>query len=306
MVHFPIDVVFTWGSQPPEPSKLTNIPSGECLDESLHPKRYRDLGLLPFAVRSVQENAPWVRKIVVVTNGEAPSKLPQDIPVEVVSHTDIFQYQDHLPTYNSSAIEASLGFIPDLAEHFLYFNDDMFLGAPVKPDLFYDKGGTIHLFFESRYLPVRWFKIGFEKKIHTAKKINSLNLMLETFGKKRVASLAPKWGRYPRRLHQVQVCRKSLWKEAWSHPQLQPALLETSHTPIKHRSNIEIFYLLALLALVNGKGVVCPSPREQLFYLTDSIIDMKMNFDVILEDPPTFFCLNLKQAQSPCTSHSTK
>ena len=48
---------------------------------------------------------------------------------------------DALPTFNSHAIETSLHLIPDLAEHFVYFNDDFFLGRPIRPEALFSPAG---------------------------------------------------------------------------------------------------------------------------------------------------------------------
>jgi hypothetical protein len=47
-----------------------------------------------------------------------------------------------LPTHNSQGVESQLHNIPGLAEHFLYSNDDMFIGRPLTPDMFFTPGGA--------------------------------------------------------------------------------------------------------------------------------------------------------------------
>jgi hypothetical protein len=60
-----------------------------------------------------------------------------------VTHQQIFRWPEHLPTFNSTSIESHLHRIPGLAEHFIYANDDMFLGAPVAPEDFFTSLGFI-------------------------------------------------------------------------------------------------------------------------------------------------------------------
>lgn len=48
--------------------------------------------------------------------------------------------KEALPTFNSGSIEMYLQNIPDLAEHFIYANDDMFAMNPLKPTDFFDNG----------------------------------------------------------------------------------------------------------------------------------------------------------------------
>jgi hypothetical protein len=64
----------------------------------------------------------------------------------VVSHREIFGDTGKLPTFNSHAIESRLHRIEGLSEHFLYFNDDVFLGRPVKPENFFLGSGQAKCF----------------------------------------------------------------------------------------------------------------------------------------------------------------
>src|SRR5690606_29387339 len=85
--------------------------------------RYRSRDELRWAMRSVHLFAPWVRRLHLVTAGQAPEWLDTSHEqVALVDHRDIFP-ADALPTFNSHAIESRLQHVPDLAEHFLYLND---------------------------------------------------------------------------------------------------------------------------------------------------------------------------------------
>ena len=64
----------------------------------------------------------------------------------MVPHREIFGDTGRLPTFNSQAIESRLHRIPGLAEHFLYLNDDVFLGRPVPPEMFFTPGGLTRFF----------------------------------------------------------------------------------------------------------------------------------------------------------------
>ena len=46
-------------------------------------------------------------------------------------------FQTDLPTFSSPAIETHLHKIEGLAQHFIYFNDDVMLGRPTWPSDFY-------------------------------------------------------------------------------------------------------------------------------------------------------------------------
>ena len=46
----------------------------------------------------------------------------------------------NISSFNSSVIEHFIQNIPNLSEHFLFSNDDMFLNADVAPDFFFQNG----------------------------------------------------------------------------------------------------------------------------------------------------------------------
>ena len=102
--------------------------------------RYRDWGLLPYWFRAVECFAPFVRKVHFVTWGHLPAFLNLNAPkLHIVCH-DEFIPPKYLPTFSSHTIEMNIHRIPDLAEHFVYFNDDMFLLRPFQPEDFFRDG----------------------------------------------------------------------------------------------------------------------------------------------------------------------
>ena len=136
-----IDFVILWvdGSDPEWlAEKRKYLPPAEADNDSAN--RYRDWGLLPYWFRAVEKFAPWVRKIHFVTWGHVPAFLNLDAPkLHVVRHEE-FIPKEYLPTFSSHTIEMNIHRIPDLAEHFVYFNDDMFLLRPMEPGDFFQDG----------------------------------------------------------------------------------------------------------------------------------------------------------------------
>lgn len=107
------------------------------IDESNSDNRYRDWGLLPYWFRGVEKFTPWVNKIYFVTWGHVPEFLNIDNEkLEIVSHKS-FIPKKYLPTFSSHAIELNLHRIPELSEHFVYFNDDMFIIRPMPETSFF-------------------------------------------------------------------------------------------------------------------------------------------------------------------------
>ena len=102
--------------------------------------RYRDWDNLRYWFRAVEQYAPWVRKIHFITNGQIPKWMDIHAPkLHVVKHSD-YLLPEYLPTFNSHPIELNMHRIEGLTEHFVYFNDDFFINAPIQPEDFFVNG----------------------------------------------------------------------------------------------------------------------------------------------------------------------
>ena len=136
-----IDFVILWvDGNDPEWLKEKSRFSSKDENENNAINRYRDWGLLPYWFRAVETFAPFVRKIHFVTWGHVPEFLNLDAEkLHVVRH-DEFIPAEYLPTFSSHAIEMNIHRIPDLANHFVYFNDDMFMLRPFTPEAFFVDG----------------------------------------------------------------------------------------------------------------------------------------------------------------------
>jgi hypothetical protein len=148
-----IDIVITWvdGADPAIQEKrdhfLSNAPA-PLHDNGTNPHRWVCSDELRYCLRSIANNAPWVRRVWIITDNQIPeiSDLPSSFvqKISIVDHRTIFAgYEDALPTFNSLSIETMLWRIPELSEHFLYFNDDVFLTAPVVADDFFGPNGPV-------------------------------------------------------------------------------------------------------------------------------------------------------------------
>ncbi|QKW12930.1 stealth family protein [Verrucosispora sp. NA02020] len=151
-VGFPIDAVFTWvdGSDPEwqERKQAALGTPGDALHAiAANTSRYHNRDELRYAMRALHSFAPWLRKIFVVTDSQLPSWLDPSHPmITVVSHADLFADLGGLSSFNSHAIESRLHRIDGLAEHFLYLNDDVFLGRPLLPTHFFHANGIAKFF----------------------------------------------------------------------------------------------------------------------------------------------------------------
>lgn len=139
----PIDAVITWvnGADPAHATARAwhlARATGLC-ENATNPHRWGVDDEILYCLQSIENFAPWVRHVFIVVDGAGPDlwSLSRWVRqrVSIVSHQEIFRgYEAVLPTFNSLAIESMLWRIPGLAERFLYFNDDVFLAAPLHPD----------------------------------------------------------------------------------------------------------------------------------------------------------------------------
>ena len=110
--------------------------------------RYRDWGIFHYWFRSVEQNAPWVRKVYLVTDRQIPNFLTQSHPKLSIVFHDQYIPEEYLPTFNSRVIETNFHRIPGLSEFFVYFNDDAFLNRQMKPEDFFRNGKPCYSFIE--------------------------------------------------------------------------------------------------------------------------------------------------------------
>lgn len=145
-VEFPIDFVISWVNNSDNNWKkkrdyyahdLSKSNLAGNLDE-----RFRDFGFLKYLFRSIDKFSPWVNHIFLITDDQIPEFLDvNNSKISIVDHSE-FIPSKYLPTFNSSAIELYINRIPNLSEHFVYFNDDMLINKPVYPTDFFDKTGS--------------------------------------------------------------------------------------------------------------------------------------------------------------------
>lgn len=145
-----IDVVITWvnGNDPILNAKrakyLNNNSAATRIDQIAAATRYADRGEIHWCVQSINRFMPWAHRIFIVTDQQNP-KVESKIPVEIVDHTIIFRdFEQFLPTFNSISLETMLWRIPNLSEHFVYFNDDLLLCRDITPHIFFPSKDCIN------------------------------------------------------------------------------------------------------------------------------------------------------------------
>jgi hypothetical protein len=289
---FPIDAVFTWVQS--TPAHMERLRSYDAIPSDNGRNRYNDNEELRFAIRSIHANAPWFRRIcIVVDDTQCPEWLSTEcantpIPTVVVPHSLIYgeQFRSHLPTFNSQSIETHLHCIPGLAEHFVYFNDDMFVGERVS---------WTH-FFTPQKLPKYTFT-GFVQTgprtegmcKHSVAWINNGKVLDKMF---------PRTIGQPRKYpaHQCVAMLRSSFEEVWN---TQSHYLNiTSASKFRDNNNMYLVGFLALYNLYNHQAVEAGSAT--LFVQIKDSTDVFNVAKTILTRHPTLFCINdgVKSARS--------
>ena len=155
-----IDLVYLWvdGNDPKWQAKRKAF-IGKASETSENCKgRFVNNDELKYSLRSAEKHAPWIRKIFIVTDNQIPEWLDvTNSKINIISHADIMP-PESLPCFNSSIIEKFLHKIPQLSEHFLYANDDMFFNNTVFPDTFFAADGLPIVRLERKlFRKTRWF-----------------------------------------------------------------------------------------------------------------------------------------------------
>lgn len=183
-IEFPIDVVYTWVDDTDHEwleVKAQHSPAGfQNQDLSSGDMRFRNRDELRYSIRSVRTFMPWVRNIFVVTADQYPEWLSAESEIRVVSHRDIFPDLGGLPVFNSHAIESCLHRIPELSEHFLYFNDDTLLLRMQVPATYFQPNGVAKFFLSPVKIDRRQ-KEDVEPHMWAAQ--NNRRILEERFGK---------------------------------------------------------------------------------------------------------------------------
>lgn len=137
----PIDAVILWvdGSDPGLTEKRRRYLASEQLTTAhpgAIPARFASSNEIRYCLLSILTFAPFVRNIYIVTDEQDPGldeEVRERFParagcLKIVDHREIFRdYEEYLPSFNSSSIHTMIWRIRGLSPNFIYFNDDTIL-----------------------------------------------------------------------------------------------------------------------------------------------------------------------------------
>lgn len=148
--QMPIDAVILWvdGNDKNHQAKmLPYLEDKQKVKSKKFRTRFDQVNEIKFTINSLLKFAPYIRKIFVITDNQKPAFLSDFSlndtykKVSIVDHSVIFSgHEKYLPIFNCRPLETAMYRIPDLAEHFIYLNDDFFLINHTKPTDFFVDG----------------------------------------------------------------------------------------------------------------------------------------------------------------------
>ncbi|MFI7360209.1 stealth family protein [Streptomyces avidinii] len=281
-IDFPVDAVITWvDASDPAWRRRRDLAAADMdndarsgVDHADH--RYRDRGELRYCLRSIAAYAPWIRRIFLITDDQLPSWLATEGPrITVVQHRELFSGTDHLPVFNSHAIESQLHRVPGLSEHFLYFNDDIFLGRPQQPQNYFLPSGLPKVFHDSRAVPPG--TPDSTDDVFTASQKTTRQAVEEAVGRT-----------YPHILaHTPYPLRRSLF--AHVEDTLPGLLSATSRSVFRSAADIAPVTLAAHLGLADGRAVT--GELAHAYVSTGSRDEIERLPDLVRDRWPDAFCL---------------
>jgi hypothetical protein len=280
----PVDVVYTWVDAL-DPSWLAQHAHYSTDHVALNAsannsERYIDREELRYSLRSVWMFAPFVRNIYLVTADQQPDWLLPHPKITLVSHRDLFPDTSVMPTFNSHAIEACLHRIPDLAENFLYFNDDVFLGREVRESDFFTLAGLTKVRLspsafiyggtpEPGAIPTDWAAY------------NSVSLIERDFAIT-----------FDRRLQHVPLpLKRSVLTEI--EQRYSDEVSATRKARFRSTSDVAIPSMFGqYYAIASRHGVEWPHGPDEYVYLNTGRANARQRYESIMSRHPKFFCLN--------------
>lgn len=273
----PIDFVYTWVDGAKNAALMQQgIPSDRrgCFN------RFRNNQELYHSIQSVRRFALFVRKIFIITaDVQIPDwYVPSDYPdIQFVHHSDIFrEYEALLPVFNSHSIEAMIPRITGLAEQFVYFNDDMFLGAEVQPtDFFTPEGNAILRFTE--IVDPSWQT---HRKAWRVYRGNLYSVLQELYPNMKVYETA----------HQAKALLKSSCHNGWNNSTLKKLLIATATNKFRSLSDIPPVELFANIMLQEKRATIVQNPGLVLHIFDRTVL--KPEFFALKMVQPTFYCIN--------------
>lgn len=276
----PIDLVVTWiDGQDPKVKQLKQQHQAKTqTHDPAATANYRTESQdeLKYLLRSIEQYAPWIRTIHIVTSHhQCPSWLNRHHPqIQLVNDTDIVPLHA-LPTFNSHAIEAHLHKIPNLSPYYIYACDDMMFGNHCQPsDFFVGNKIAIPISAISKRPTDK------DTSIHRSAWRNNFQVLSRYPGSKSLPQYLPS--------HQLLMTAKQLGKQMSK--EFLDHIANTTNTKFRHRSNVHPIGLQLYFGMLKNQVVPHPNPPSMQYIEWDTVQPQQLN--LLQVQKPQLLCFN--------------
>ena len=264
-----IDIVYTWvDPQDYDRDEYKNLYGFSNNDGNLDSARYTSTDELLYSIRSIFKYCgDWLGKIyIVVKDGQCPKFLDFSNPkLVLVNHSEIMP-KSVLPTFNSLAIELCIHKIKNLSKTYVYFNDDMFLGAEFHPT----KNGKICVNKIENNIPLKFEKVTDDKPYSFTKLTENTNY----YGKKLLkADIDIKF------VHTPSICYKPWEEEMEQLLRIEGLWQETINSKFRKNTNIITTNSFRTFFYLKKKNIEIVNWEDATYNLRSN--DCKINYTSI-------------------------
>lgn len=280
-----IDLVYLWvdGADPVWQAKRNAFIGKPREDSAVNCKgRTADNGELKYSLRAIEKYAPWIRRIFIVTDNQIPVWLDTSNPkIRIIDHSIILP-PESLPCFNSAVIEQNLYKIPDLAERFLYSNDDTLINRVVTPgDFFTPEGFPIVRLKRKPLRKLRWF---WREKIRKKPLKNYSKTIARTS-----QLVADKYGIYYTGMphHNIDAYLRSDLQRIAEEVMHEEFLANATHR-MRNDGDVQRI-VFSYIALAEKRGKLRYVTKKESMHIG---IYKKRHYTAFEKYRPTFFCMN--------------
>ncbi|OHT13513.1 hypothetical protein TRFO_16267 [Tritrichomonas foetus] len=295
------------------------------IDKNGYSIRYEDIEELRYSLRTAEKFLKFINKIFIITiDGKPPIWLNTMNPrIIMVSHEQIFRHNNlavsnhkndekdqkinnetfsqvfnilnsvKLPTFNSNAIELGLVNIPGLSEHFIYFNDDCFVGRKLEIGDFFDKDGNPIMsaeYFDFNYPDI--FYRSEQKKTRIRRVRNSALFLSTVYGTAITIKNKYKRIKNEKSAHvAIPLTKSILIKAILDFPEKVSETLQHRYRDI---DDLQLSTFLHQVALINNMATSIMSDNHRsTFVFIDNDHPYQVGLNSILLNKPMLFCINV-------------
>lgn len=267
----PIDAVLTWvdGEDPAHLAKRRAYDPGFGA-AGVEATRFASRDEIRFSLKALLKFAPWLRCVHIVTDGQVP-RVVQELwadpamceRIKIVDHSVIYRgLEDLLPIFSGRTIETALFRIPDLAERYIYLNDDFFLIRPVQPaDFFTDIGPVLRGHWMTRaYGLVPWLQLALGRLKRRGKNWQPVGFKLQQLRAARLVGGGVRFFSIGHTPHPLRCSTFQRFEAA------HPGVIEANMAPrFRHGSQFNPASLANHLELAAGTATIAASDNTVYF-----------------------------------------